>query len=84
MLSQTGFPLPPHLSRKRPGQRISENLSRNCPAGQAPCAGSGHFVTCIPLRLALPLVASYLSLRPTGGPAAFVPPGAVVWSTFVC
>jgi hypothetical protein len=31
------------------------------PAGRAPCAGRGHFVTCIiPLRLALPLVASYL------------------------
>jgi hypothetical protein len=27
------------------------------PAGRAPSAGSGHFVTGIPLRLALPMVA---------------------------
>ncbi|MBB5315765.1 hypothetical protein HDF09_000415 [Edaphobacter lichenicola] len=29
-----------------------------CPAGRASCAEGGHFVTCIPLRLALPLVAT--------------------------
>jgi hypothetical protein len=28
-----------------------------CPAGRASYAEGGHFVTCIPLRLALPMVA---------------------------
>jgi len=32
------------------------------------CAWSGHFVTCIPLRMALPLVAIKYLCRPTGGP----------------
>src|SRR3984885_15644052 len=40
---------------------------RLCPAGRAPCAGGGHFVTCVPLRLALPLVASKILCRPSGG-----------------
>ena len=30
---------------------------RDCPAGRAPCAGGGHFVTGIPLRVVLPMVA---------------------------
>jgi len=30
---------------------------------KAPCAGGGHFVTCVPLWLALPLVAKKGDLR---------------------
>src|SRR5271170_148809 len=37
-----------------------------CPAGRAHCAWGGHFVTCIPLRLTLPLVAVRY-LAPTNG-----------------
>jgi len=33
------------------GDRVAD-----CPAGRAPCAGGGHFVTCIGLRVVLPLV----------------------------
>ena len=32
-----------------------------------PCAGGGHFVTRIPLRLVLPLVAIKIYRRPLGG-----------------
>ena len=35
--------------------------------GRAPCAGGGHFVTFIGLRVALPTVASRILCRPTGG-----------------
>ncbi len=36
-----------------------------CPAGRAPCAGGGHFVTCGSFAWVLPLVATE-DLRPTG------------------
>ena len=49
-------------------------LKALCPVGRAPCAGGGHFVTCIPLRLALPLVASDLPFRPIGRLSAFALP----------
>src|ERR1700722_10065334 len=26
-------------------------LQRHCPAGRAPCAGGGHFVTCVPVLI---------------------------------
>ena len=39
----------------------------NCPAGQAHCAWGGHFVTCVGLRVVLPMVADWISCRPTGG-----------------
>ena len=32
-------------------------MGAGCPVGRAHYAWGGHFVTCIPLRLALPLVA---------------------------
>ena len=33
-------------------------LLKDCPAGRAPCAGCGHFVTCVGLRVVLPMVAT--------------------------
>jgi hypothetical protein len=42
------------------------------PAGRAVCATAGHFVTCVSLRVALPLVASKM-LVPTNGRTAAKP-----------
>ena len=39
------------------GGIVMERAGRALSCGRAPCAGGGHFVTCVPLWLALPLVA---------------------------
>ncbi len=41
---------------------VSHGFEKVCPAGRAPYAGRDHFVICIPLRLALPLVPRSRSL----------------------
>ncbi len=38
-------------------------LDKACPAGRASCTEGGHFVTCIPLRLVLPLVGMEIFVR---------------------
>jgi hypothetical protein len=54
--------------RERRDSRAVSASNDLCPAGRASCAEGGHFVTRIPLRMALPLVAKEVDFRPAGGP----------------
>jgi hypothetical protein len=44
----------------------TQNLFKDCPAGRAPCAGGGHFVTFAELRAVLPMVGTEFWLATIG------------------
>jgi hypothetical protein len=61
------------------GRRTAKSAAHYyCPAGRAPCAGGGHFVTCVGLRVGAPDGRKERLCRPSGGP------GEAVYATKWC